>query len=228
MHAAGHQIAYQLWLASSLLSDSLAVAAQALMARALARGDTATARAVLWRCLALGLGLGLALAAGLAALRDPLASLFTRESAVLACMDALLPLVVSPPAARPFAARGQAAPPQLQGGTCQRPFCISLRPFPHTQFLTQPLNALAFVVDGILYGVSGYAHAARAMVTAALPAIAIMVGGTQWAGGVANSDGTLLAVWAGLAAFMAGRFLTIFVPLVRRQPPFDVLHEERR
>lgn len=54
-----------------------------------------------------------------------------------------------------------------------------------------------------------------------------MVGGARLAGGpAANSDGTLLAVWTGLAAFMAGRFLTILVPLLRREAPFDVLHDD--
>lgn len=35
-HAAAHQICFQLWLASSLLADALAVAAQSIMARNLA------------------------------------------------------------------------------------------------------------------------------------------------------------------------------------------------
>ena len=35
-HAAAHQICLQLWLASSLLADALAVAAQSIMARNLA------------------------------------------------------------------------------------------------------------------------------------------------------------------------------------------------
>ena len=39
-HAAGHQICLQLWLASSLLADALAVAAQTLVARLLASSKT--------------------------------------------------------------------------------------------------------------------------------------------------------------------------------------------
>ena len=35
-HAAAHQICYQVWLASSLLADALAVAAQSLLARRIA------------------------------------------------------------------------------------------------------------------------------------------------------------------------------------------------
>ena len=48
----------QLWLASSLLADALAVAAQSLMAKAIAAGDRATARFVARRSLGLGLLLG--------------------------------------------------------------------------------------------------------------------------------------------------------------------------
>ena len=44
-HAAGHQICLQLWLASSLLADALAVAAQALVARLLAAKDSINAQA---------------------------------------------------------------------------------------------------------------------------------------------------------------------------------------
>ena len=44
-HAAGHQICLQLWLASSLLADALAVAAQALVARLMAAKELADAQA---------------------------------------------------------------------------------------------------------------------------------------------------------------------------------------
>ena len=44
-HAAGHQICLQLWLATSLLADALAVAAQALVARLLAAKDALNAQA---------------------------------------------------------------------------------------------------------------------------------------------------------------------------------------
>lgn len=43
-HAAGHQICLQLWLASSLLADALAVAAQTLVARLLASQQVESAR----------------------------------------------------------------------------------------------------------------------------------------------------------------------------------------
>lgn len=43
-HAASHQICLQMWLASSLLADALAVAAQTLVARLLAGGRAESAR----------------------------------------------------------------------------------------------------------------------------------------------------------------------------------------
>lgn len=45
-HAAAHQICLQLWLASSLLADSLAVAAQTLLAQGIAAKDLGQARRV--------------------------------------------------------------------------------------------------------------------------------------------------------------------------------------
>lgn len=45
-HAAAHQICLQLWLASSLLADSLAVAAQTLLAQGVAAGRMGEARQV--------------------------------------------------------------------------------------------------------------------------------------------------------------------------------------
>jgi Na+-driven multidrug efflux pump len=71
------------WLASSLLSDALAVAAQSLVARSLAAGDAPMARAVVGRSVGMAAGLGLAMAVALAAGRDAIPPLFTRDPAVL-------------------------------------------------------------------------------------------------------------------------------------------------
>jgi hypothetical protein len=43
--------------------------------------------------------------------------------------------------------------------------------------ITQPLNALAFVLDGILYGVGGFRYASAVMVVCAAPALGLMVTG---------------------------------------------------
>lgn len=94
------------------------------------------------------------------------------------------------------------------------------------QIITQPINALAFLADGVLYGVGGFSYAAVAMVMACLPAGAAMLLGSRLSAGLAAGaaqDGQLIAVWAGLALLMLGRFLTIYVPLVARRPPFDKL-----
>lgn len=97
-------------------------------------------------------------------------------------------------------------------------------PPPRSQVLTQPVNALAFLADGILYGVGGFGYAALAMVLACIPAAAAMLAGSQLAAsGPAALDGQLQAVWAGLAVLMALRFATIYLPLQLRRWPFDRL-----
>ena len=89
----------------------------------------------------------------------------------------------------------------------------------------QPLNAIAFTLDGILYAVNGYSYAAQAMAMSAVPAVAIMLVGARWAAetGAGAADLQLGVVWLGLAVVMAGRFLTIFLPLKLRKQPFDKL-----
>ena len=100
------------------------------------------------------------------------------------------------------------------------------------QVATQPLNALAFLMDGVLYGVGGFAYAARAMTWACLPACATMLAGSRLLGlgsgaadAAAAADGQLLAVWGGLGCLMLLRFGTLYVPLLARRPPFDALWE---
>ena len=117
------QVCFQVWLASSLLADSLAVAAQALLARTLAARDSATGRLVARRTTQLVLGLGLALALGLAATSGAWPGLFTKDAAVLRTIGLLVPLLAA----------------------------------------TQPVNGLAFLLDGLLYGwAGGWAEHARA------------------------------------------------------------------
>jgi putative MATE family efflux protein len=99
-YAAAHQIAFQLWLASSLLSDSLAVAAQSLIARSLATGSAAgraAAALVSRRILNLSFELGLTLAAGLTlgTVVFPLINVFSSDPGVLAVLTFLMPVVIS-------------------------------------------------------------------------------------------------------------------------------------
>ncbi|GBF88424.1 hypothetical protein Rsub_01136 [Raphidocelis subcapitata] len=85
--AAAHQIATQVWLASSLLSDALAVAAQSLVARNLAAGRLPEARAVVNRTVRMAVALGCAMAGALALGRDAVPRAFTSDPAVLALVS---------------------------------------------------------------------------------------------------------------------------------------------
>lgn len=86
----------QVWLASSLLADSLAVAAQTLLARSMAAGQRAACKAVVASTLRMSLALGFALAAGLAFSSGGVAALFSSDPAVLAALAAIMPAVVRP------------------------------------------------------------------------------------------------------------------------------------
>ncbi len=110
-HAAAHQICLQLWLASSLLADALAVAAQTLLARSVAAGNTAASQQIAQRVLRWGVLLGVFLAAALGLSSRVVPTWFTKDAGVLTAISAIYPWV----------------------------------------FLTQPINALAFVWDGVLY-----------------------------------------------------------------------------
>lgn len=186
-HAAAYQIAFQIWLASSLLADSLAVAAQSLIARSLASGDEggrSVANATISRVITFAVILGILLAIGLGAsvFILQIQRLFTKDESVLTVLSLLLPAVI----------------------------------------FTQPLNALAFTMDGILYGCNGFSYAAQAMVISAIPAIGVMTLGNKFLTGAGPSV-QLAVVWGGLATVMALRVLTIYLPLKFKKPPFDVL-----
>lgn len=188
-HAAAHQIAFQLWLASSLLADSLAVAAQSLIARNNALGSEAAQQAtdlVIQRVTTLSVALGCTLAAGLsfASFIMPLPSLFSSDEGVVRSLNVLLPVLV----------------------------------------FTQPLNALAFTMDGILYGFkNGFSYAAKAMAMSfALPVLLMAVGHEYVLQSDMYSNDTMLyIVWGGLSLLMLMRFLTIYIPLKLKREPFD-------
>ena len=83
--------------------------------------------------------------------------------------------------------------------------------------LTQPLNALAFVWDGVLYGAGGFAYAARVMPVCALPACACMLASLT----SHVPDVQLGFVWGGLTLLMIMRSLTVWVPFRLGRSPFD-------
>ncbi len=81
---AAHQVVLQLWVFTSLVLDSLAVAAQALVGAALGAGAVAGAQRVAWRVTRVSVGLAVVLAVGFAAVHSVLPRVFTPDAAVLA------------------------------------------------------------------------------------------------------------------------------------------------
>lgn len=84
------QIAMQLFLLLSLTMDSIAIAAQAMVASHLGTGDIGKAREVARRLVALGIYLGLVLMLLLLAAAYPLAGVFTDSAAVASLATQLL------------------------------------------------------------------------------------------------------------------------------------------
>ena len=127
MEAAAHAICFQVWLASSLLADALALAAQALISQSRRRRPRHAAH-VARRALMLGCVLGGCLGAALLLLRGQIAAAFTSDPGTRAVAARLLVWVA----------------------------------------LLQPVNAQAFVWDGVLYGASAF-RCGRRRVHPALP-----------------------------------------------------------
>uniref|UniRef100_A0A7I4CQM8 Protein DETOXIFICATION n=1 Tax=Physcomitrium patens TaxID=3218 RepID=A0A7I4CQM8_PHYPA len=122
---AGHQICLQIWLAASLLSDSIALAGQAIIAAAFAKLDNIRVREASFRILQIGFVFGVFVALLLEATLSAFSRLFTTDADVLAVIKRLI----------------------------------------HFVALTQPINSLAFVFDGIHYGASDFPYAAYSMCT---------------------------------------------------------------
>ncbi|KAD1137717.1 hypothetical protein E3N88_14853 [Mikania micrantha] len=120
---AAFQVCLQVWLATSLLADGLAVAGQAILASAFAKMDYEKVTATASRVLQLGLVLGVALAVFLGVGLQFGARLFTKDAGVLHLISIGIPFVAA----------------------------------------TQPINALAFVFDGVNFGASDFAYAAYSM-----------------------------------------------------------------
>lgn len=91
--------------------------------------------------------------------------------------------------------------------------------------LTQPITALAFVWDGVLYGVKGFTYAARAMIVCAVPSVLVILLALLTPG---RSELQINFIWAGLALVMTMRTLTIYLPFKSRSPPFDALFHSKR
>ncbi|GKV25730.1 hypothetical protein SLEP1_g35125 [Rubroshorea leprosula] len=161
---AAFQVCLQIWLATSLLADGLAIAGQAILASSFAKKDyekvLATASRVLQSALVLGLVLSIILSAVL-----PFSSgLFTKDISVLQLISLGIPFVAA----------------------------------------TQPLNALAFVFDGVNYGASDFAYSAFSMVMVAIVSIICLF--------ILSSSHSYIGIWIALCIYMT---LRIFAGLFR-------------
>ena len=175
---AAHQVCFQLWLATSLLADAVAVAAQALVAAALARKDALTTRYVQRRTIGIGLIIGILTSITLTFTSQHVLRCFTRDAAVLAAATAAWPLV-----------------------------CLS-----------QPINTVAFGIDGLLFGASDFTFCALMMSTAAIPALVLMK--------LAPTIGGLRAIWAGLMTFMALRAVIGCARIASASGPWALLKQQ--
>ncbi|KAK4419568.1 protein DETOXIFICATION 42 [Sesamum alatum] len=92
---AAFQVCLQVWLATSLLADGLAVAGQAILASAFARKDYSWATATASRVLQLGIALGLVLAVFLGFGLHFGARIFTKDADVLHLIGVGIPFVAA-------------------------------------------------------------------------------------------------------------------------------------
>ena len=87
---AAHQVAFQVWMATALTMDAVAIAAQAMVGERLGAGDAIGAVSIGKRVIAWSVGMGLALAVILVAVREPVATVFSDDPAVVALAGFLL------------------------------------------------------------------------------------------------------------------------------------------
>jgi len=95
VQVAAHQVGMQIWLLLAMIVDSLAVAAQALVAGYRGSGDIAMARRASNRLLEWGLASGFALGGLFYLLAPALPRLFTDDPAVLVAVAGIYPFVVA-------------------------------------------------------------------------------------------------------------------------------------
>lgn len=92
---AAFQICMQIWMATSLLADALALAGQAILASAFAKGDYEKAKNTAARTLQMGMVLGVFLAVVLGGSLHMLAKVFTNDVNVLKIMRIGIPFVAA-------------------------------------------------------------------------------------------------------------------------------------
>ncbi|QCE05246.1 multidrug resistance protein [Vigna unguiculata] len=159
---AAFQICLQIWMATSLLADGLAVAGQAIIASEFAKRDYKKVIESASRVLQLGLILGLVLSVLLISLLPFGSKLFTNDRSVLQLISIGIPYVAA----------------------------------------TQPINALAFVFDGINYGASDFTYSAYSMIMVAVVSICSLY--------VLSSSFGFTGIWIALSIYMALRIFAGF------------------
>lgn len=172
---AAFQVCLQIWLATSLLADGLAVAGQAILASAFATKDYSRAIVTSSRVLQLGIVLGVILAIVLGVGLSFGAKLFTKDIHVLQLIGVGIPFVAA----------------------------------------TQPINALAFVFDGINFGASDFAYSAYSMVTVAIFSILLLL--------ILSSSHGFVGIWIALTIYMSLRAFAGFLRMGTRTGPWKFL-----
>ncbi|XP_021728984.1 protein DETOXIFICATION 42-like [Chenopodium quinoa] len=175
---AAFQVCLQVWLATSLLADGLAVAGQAILASAFAKNDFERATSTASRVLQLGFVLGLVLCFMLGFGLKFAARLFTKDVDVLNLITIGIPFVA----------------------------------------LTQPINALAFVFDGINFGASDFAYSAFSMVMVAVVSILCLF--------FLSSHYGFIGIWVALTIYMSLRAFAGFWRIGTGTGPWSFLRSE--
>ncbi|KAK0580929.1 hypothetical protein LWI29_007817 [Acer saccharum] len=175
---AAHQICMQVWLAVSLLSDSLAASGQALVASYSSRGDFKTVKEITNFVLTIGVFAGVFLAVVLGLSFGSLATVFTKDVKVLDIVKTGVLFVSA----------------------------------------SQPINALAFIFDGLHYGVSDFPYAAYSMMLVGVISSAFLLYAPRVFG--------LPGVWSGLTLFMGLRMVAGFVRIMSKNGPWWFLHAD--
>lgn len=80
---------------------------------------------------------------------------------------------------------------------------------------SQPMNAIAFVIDGLYYGVSDFGYAAYSMVVIGVISVVFLI--------LATPSWGLAGVWAGLFLFMTLRVVAGFSRMSWRTGPWKLL-----
>ncbi|GAV60111.1 LOW QUALITY PROTEIN: LysM domain-containing protein/MatE domain-containing protein [Cephalotus follicularis] len=212
---AAHQICMQVWLAVSLLTDALAASGQALIASYLSKGDFSTLKEVTNFVLKIGLFTGLSLAAILGVSFKSLATLFTKDAAVLGI---------------------------VRTGVLVAYLCSVILSFFNLFFVlhvewvlliyllrvhlkllqfvsaSQPINSLAFIFDGLHYGVSDFQYAAYSMMLVGAISSAFFL--------LVPSIMGLPGVWLGLTLFMGLRMAAGYYRILSNSGPWWFLHKD--